>query len=98
MFSKNSKQLLYFTIVGIIPLLVWYSRKSEKQKIIMWINSHNNLEIYNSLVFLDYNLNILGKYNKNKLVPFGEFLPFENFLSKLGLKKITLGYQSFSSG
>ena len=25
-------QLLYFTIVGIIPLLVWYSRKSEKQR------------------------------------------------------------------
>ena len=56
------------------------------------------LKIYNSLVVLDNNANLLGKYNKNKLVPFGEFLPFENFLSKLGLKKIALGYQSFSSG
>ena len=31
-------------------------------------------------------------------MPFGEFLPFENFFSKFGLKKITQGYNSFSSG
>jgi apolipoprotein N-acyltransferase len=33
-----------------------------------------------------------------KLVPFGEFLPFEKNLRKIGLKKITEGYTSFSSG
>ena len=42
---------------------------------------------------------ILGNINnKIKLVPFGEFLPFENFFKKFGLKKIGYGYQSFSTG
>jgi apolipoprotein N-acyltransferase len=32
------------------------------------------------------------------LVPFGEFLPFEKILKKLGLRSLTNNYQSFSSG
>ncbi len=69
----------------------------ENHKILLGINSNENSKIYNSLVVLDNNLNVLSKYNKNKLVPFGEFLPFEKMLSKIGLKKITKGYVSFSS-
>ena len=60
------------------------------------INSFEDYKIYNSLVVLDHEANILSKYNKNKLVLFGEFLPYENFLKKLGFKKITQGYHSFS--
>jgi len=54
-------------------------------------------EIYNSLVVVDKNLDIQNLYYKNKLVPFGEFLPFENYLKKIGLRSITHGYQSFTS-
>ncbi len=69
---------------------------SKKHKIVLGMNIRENQEIYNSLLVLDNELNILGKYYKNKLVPFGEFLPFEKILGKLGFKKITQGYQSFS--
>ena len=70
---------------------------SKKHKIILGMNIYEDQNIYNSLLVLDNNLNILERYYKNKLVPFGEFLPFEKLLVKLGFKKITQGYQSFSS-
>jgi len=70
---------------------------SDQHKIIMGLNSREDTKVFNSLVVLDKDVNILAKYNKNKLVPFGEFLPFENLLTKFGLKKITQGYGSYTS-
>ena len=55
-------------------------------------------QIFNSLIVVNNKFDIVFKYNKIKLVPFGEFLPFEFLLNKLGLKKITEGYGSFSKG
>ena len=69
---------------------------SDKHKIIIGINSMKENNIYNSMVIVDNNAKLIKKYDKNKLVPFGEYLPFEVFLKKIGLKKITQGYQSFS--
>ena len=70
---------------------------SKKHKIILGMNIYENEKIYNSLLVLNNELNVLDKYYKNKLVPFGEFLPFEKILGNLGFKKITKGYQSFSA-
>ena len=61
------------------------------------MNIYENEKIYNSLLVLNNELKVLDKYYKNKLVPFGEFLPFEKILQNFGLKKITQGYQSFSA-
>ena len=81
---------------------VFSEKFSDKHTIVMGINTQKEInnynKIYNSLVVLDNNLNLISEYNKIKLVPFGEFLPFEKFLKKLGLKKIGYGYESFSSG
>ena len=60
--------------------------------------SGSKINFYNSLVVLNNNAEVVSIYNKIKLVPFGEFIPFENLLAKWGLKKITFGYSSFSSG
>ena len=53
---------------------------------------------FNSLVLVNNKLEIIQQYNKQKLVPFGEFLPFENLLNKFDLKKITEGTGSFKKG
>ena len=71
---------------------------SKKHKIILGMNIYENEKIYNSLLVLNNELNVLDKYYKNKLVPFGEFLPFEKILRNFGFKKVTQGYQSFSAG
>ena len=74
---------------------------SENHLIILGINnfiSSNDNKYFNSLVVINNKAEILSVYNKVDLVPFGEFLPFQKTLSKLGLKKITRGYNSFSSG
>ena len=70
---------------------------TDKSKIILGITLDDGENIFNSLAIFNKEFKLEHKYNKNKLVPFGEFLPFEKFLSRFGLKKITSGYKSFSS-
>ena len=53
---------------------------------------------YNSMIVINNNFEIIQSYNKRKLVPFGEFLPFENILNNFGFKKITEGHGSFLKG
>ena len=73
---------------------------STKHTIIFGTNviDQKSGNFYNSMLVVDNNFKIIQKYNKRKLVPFGEFLPFENFLNKLGFKKITEGHGSFLRG
>ena len=54
--------------------------------------------LYNQLITLDNQGRILSSYNKHKLVPFGEYIPFSGILSHLGLRKLTVGALDFQSG
>jgi apolipoprotein N-acyltransferase len=44
---------------------------------------------YNSIYVIDHDGNVLSVYDKLHLVPFGEYLPFQNALEKLGFQQLT---------
>ncbi len=73
---------------------------SRNHLIVFGVNKIDPLSgnFYNSMLILNNNFEIVQSYNKKKLVPFGEFLPFENLLKNFGLKKITEGHGSFLKG
>ena len=109
--SKNEKTIFVWP-EGILPGIYqkelteykWLFEESlsDNHLLVIGINSQaaekGNISFFNSLSIYDHNLNLLHSYNKVNLVPFGEFLPFENTLKTFGLRTITNNYQSFSRG
>ena len=61
-------------------------------------NINNKKLFFNTMAIFNNKLDLIHSYKKINLVPFGEFIPFENILGFIGLKTITNQYQSFSSG
>jgi apolipoprotein N-acyltransferase len=53
---------------------------------------------YNSIRVIGDDGAILATYDKVHLVPFGEFLPFQDFLQRLGLETIAAQRDGFSAG
>ncbi|KIZ39758.1 MULTISPECIES: apolipoprotein N-acyltransferase [Rhodopseudomonas] len=53
---------------------------------------------YNSIYAIDHDGSILAVYDKNHLVPFGEFLPYQNFMEKIGFVQLTKVHGGFIAG
>ncbi len=109
---RPSDKTIFIWPEGIIPNTIkedlkeysWIFEENFSQNhiLILGISSqvvkNGSKKYFNSLSVYDNKLNLLNSYNKINLVPFGEFLPFENFLKKVGLRSLTNNYQSFSKG
>ena len=52
----------------------------------------------NSILVLDENAKVVGTYDKIDLVPFGEFVPYQETLGRIGIQKLTHGRGSFTFG
>jgi apolipoprotein N-acyltransferase len=53
---------------------------------------------YNSIVVIDSSGEIVDAFDKVHLVPFGEYLPFQDFLSRFGLRQLAQNVGGFSAG
>ena len=53
---------------------------------------------YNSIYVIDHDGSILSVYDKVHLVPFGEYLPFQSLLERLGLQQLTKVQGGFLAG
>jgi apolipoprotein N-acyltransferase len=53
---------------------------------------------YNSVVAIDEGGEIVDAVDKIHLVPFGEYLPFADWLGRLGLEKLVAGPMDFTAG
>ena len=104
--NKNSKTLFVwpegvfsgYSYLEILDLQeIFLKNFNQNHLIIFGINKidRNKKKFYNSLIVVNNKLEIIQEYKKQKLVPFGEFLPLEILLNKIGLKKITEGHGSF---
>jgi len=54
--------------------------------------------VFNSLLVVDAGGEVVGAYDKIHLVPFGEYLPFQDFLESLGVMQLTGVRGGFSEG
>jgi apolipoprotein N-acyltransferase len=58
----------------------------------------SDFRVYNSIYVIDPDGSIRGIYDKVHLVPFGEYLPFQRLLERLGLMQLTKVVGGFLSG
>lgn len=88
-FSQNSKRLVYeITSITNSPLLFGTAGVEKTQK---------GYKFFNRALLVDRDTNIVGYYDKVRLVPFGENLPFYEFLPEF-IRNIDIGQGNYERG
>lgn len=62
------------------------------------LKAGDGAEFYNSVLVVNHRGETIARYDKSHLVPFGEYLPYENIFSWLGLRKLVTLPGGFKSG
>ncbi len=60
--------------------------------------SQNLSQSYNSILMFNSDGEIIASYDKTHLVPFGEYLPFENIFNRFGIKQFVTGVDGWNAG
>ncbi|MHA1524476.1 MAG: apolipoprotein N-acyltransferase [Alphaproteobacteria bacterium] len=61
-------------------------------------NGASRIPIFNSIIEIDAAGSIGAVYDKRRLVPFGEYLPWRRFLSQFGFRQLTAQRKDFAAG
>tara|TARA_B000000475_G_scaffold155959_1_gene125698 strand:+ start:1021 stop:2511 length:1491 start_codon:yes stop_codon:yes gene_type:complete len=105
--SNNHEADLIIWPESSVPLLLQYNPEviqfiidniSSKSEILIGNVTFQNEKFRNSALLIDQSKEIKAVYDKTHLVPFGEYMPFKNLLSKLPFLKIVTGDIGFESG
>ncbi len=62
------------------------------------LNDENKTRVFNSVYVINHRGEITGAADKSHLVPFGEYLPFQEYAERLGLQQLTGIEGGFSEG